>query len=86
MIFLMSSKVVFLKSFYSNEADGLKFKDPLDSKHKITLFFKCLVDLSFNLSLNLNFASKRLTKAFAGMFKFLLVNQRMLHSKREQIS
>lgn len=70
MIFLMSSKVVFLKSFYSNEADGLVFEVPLDSKHQITLFFKCLVDLTFNL----NFTSKRLTKAFAGIFRFLLVN------------
>ena len=78
--------MVFLKNFYSNETDGLVVEVPLDSKHQITLFFKCSVDLTFNLRLNLNFTSKRLTKAFAGMFQFLLVNQRILHSKREPIS
>ena len=78
--------MVFLKNFYSNETDGLVVEVPLDSKPQITLFFKYLVDLTFNLRLNLNFTSKRLTKAFARMFRFLLVNKRILHSKREPIS
>ena len=78
--------MVFLKSFYSNETDGLVFEVPLDSKPQITLFFKYLVDLTFNLRLNLNFTSKRLTKAIARMLQFLLINRRILHSKREPIS
>jgi hypothetical protein len=78
--------VVFLKNFYSNETDGLVVEVPLDSKHQITLFFKCSVDLTFNLRLNLNFTFKRLTKSIARMFQFLLINRRILHSKREPIS